>query len=466
MPPDCRCRATDFALPVGECPNYNPGAMRTRGKACLVGLRPALHSAALAGVLLAAVSADAASEVAAAADASRVFIEIHSPGNGDVVENRVNLARVRGNVQSGSGQPLEFDVMIAIDVSHSTRFPSGIDVDEDEELGFNPREELVLPGEYPDDMVCTDPDDTILAAEVRAAHLLLDALDPARTQVAVSSFSGEVDPETGKRLRADQRDARLEQPLTRDFDRVREVLAEIQARGPHGATNFAAATKLAVIELAGLSGGQSAPRPGAKKVMLFLTDGVPTFPFGRGATPDPEDTEAAITAARLAHKAGITINSFALGRHALAEPVAVTEMARVTVGTYTPVRNPGDIVSFLAGVSFANVDDVVIRNLTTGEVSYDVELAPDGSFSGFVPVRVGSNDVEVVALASDGAEGSKEFSLEFKKAGLSERELAIELERIRKRNKELLLLLERKRIERFRDRQQRSVDIEADEDTP
>jgi hypothetical protein len=392
-----------------------------------------------------------------------VFIEILSPGAGELVQNKVNLARVRGNVQSGSAEPVDFDVLIAIDVSHSTRFPSGIDIDEDGELGFNPREELVAPGTYPEDLVCTDAEDTILAAEIRAAKLLLSALKPGRTQVAVVTFSGEVDPNTGKRVSVYQRDAQRQVPLTDDFAAVDQVLDEILERGPHGATNFSAAIKLGVVELAGLPNAKSKPRPGSKKVMLFLTDGVPTFPFGLGRRDDPEDTEAAINAARLAHKAGITINTFALGRHALAEPLAVTEMARLTVGTYSPVRNPGDIVAFLQGVSFANVDDVVIQNLTTGEVSYDVNLAPDGTFSGFVPVRVGNNSVQVVALASDGGEGRTELSFEFEKAGLNERELALELERIRKRNKELLLLLERKRIERFRERQRRAVTIESDE---
>jgi hypothetical protein len=391
-----------------------------------------------------------------------VVISIFSPGAGEIVQNKVNLAPVRGSVQSGSGDPVDFDVMIAIDVSHSTRFPSGLDVDADEELGFNPREELVAPGSYPEDMVCSDPDDTILAAEVQAAKVLLKALKPGRTQVSVITFSGEVDLKTGRRKTPDQQDAVLEVPLTEDFARVEEILDEIGKRGPHGATNFAAAVKLSVVELAGISTAKSTPRPGAKKVLLFLTDGVPTFPFGRGASPDPEDTEAAISAARLAKMAGITINTFALGRYALAEPVAVTEMSRITVGTYSPVRNPGDIIAFLQGVSFANVDDVVITNLTTGDVSYDVHLSPDGSFSGFVPVRVGSNDVQVVALASDGGEGSTEFKLEFEKAGMNERELAIELERIRERNKKLLILLERKRIERWRERQRKTVTIEAD----
>ena len=61
--------------------------------------------------------------------------------------------------------------------------------------------------------------------------------------------------------------------------------------------------RLAVTELAGLSGAQSQSREGAKKVVLFLTDGLPTFPIGAGSVADPGDTEAALTAARLAHKA-------------------------------------------------------------------------------------------------------------------------------------------------------------------
>ena len=102
--------------------------------------------------------------------------------------------------------------------------------------------------------------------------------------------------------------------------------------------------------------------------------------------------------------------------------------------------------------------------MTTSEVSYDVQLAPDGSFSGFVPVREGDNEIRITALASDGGETSIDVSLAFEKSGLSERELALELERIKKRNKELMLLIERERIQKFRDRQRKRVVIESEED--
>jgi hypothetical protein len=403
---------------------------------------------------------------AAAESPASVTITITSPSDGEVVRNRVTMAPVRGRARSGSGEAADFDVMLAIDVSHSTRYPSGIDVDEDGETGINPEQELVPPGTYPEGTVCSDPDDTILAAEVRAGRHLLEVLDPARTRVGVIVFSGHVDPATGERVSDDQKDAVVKIPLTDDFAAVREVLDAILAEGPYGATNFAAAIQLAVVELAGLSRSYSEPRADARKVLLFLTDGVPTFPFGKAATPDAEDTEAAISAARLAHRAGITINTFALGQHALSSPLALSEISRISLGTFTPVRNAGDIVGFLQGVSFANVDDVVVTNLTTGEISYDVQLSPDGSFAAFVPVREGANRVEVAALASDGGEERVQLELRFEKSGLTARELAVELERIKERNRALMRLIEQKRIEAFRERQRKRVEVEAEEQPP
>ena len=398
-----------------------------------------------------------------ATEAGGLEIHIDSPQPGELVRNRVTMAPIRGRAEAAGSAAAGFDVMLVIDVSQSTRFPSGIDVDGDGDVGFNPQQELVAPGTYPSDLVCSDPDDTILAAEVAGARHLIEVLDPARSQVGVIVFSGHVDPATGERISADQRDAIVKVPLSRDFARVRTALDEVLLEGPYGATNYAAAVQLAVVELAGLSRAYSEPRPGARKVVLFLTDGVPTFPFGKGTSADPEDTEAAISAAQLARRAGITINTFALGYQALASPVALTEMSRVTLGSFTPVRNPGDIVGFLQGVSFADVEDVIITNRTTGEVSFDVQLSPDGAFTGFVPVREGSNRIEVVALASGGAEVRQLLDVDFEKSGLSERELALELERIKKRNKALMLLLEQKRIEAFRERQRKRVEIETEE---
>jgi Mg-chelatase subunit ChlD len=395
---------------------------------------------------------------------SAVRILIESPVPGEPVYNKVHQAPIKGNAVAGGDQPADFDVILIVDVSGSTKVASGVDVDGDGEVGIDPMFELVPPGTYPPGLRNTDPQDSILAAEIAAAEALISALDSDRVRVGVISFSGETNPLTGHRVRFDQQDAWVEVPLSGDYERVRQALRSILARGPHGGTNFAAGIRLAVTELAGLTGSQSVPRPRAKKVVLFLTDGLPSFPIGSGAVSDPGDTEAALNAARLAHKAGVTVNTYALGPSALTNPIAATEIARITLGTFMPVQNPGNIISFLQGVTFANVDDVIFTNLTTREVSYDVDLSPDGSFSGFVPVTEGKNRVRVTALASDGSSGSVEFDLVFETSGLTSRELALELDRIRERNKHLMLLIERERIQRFREQQRKVLEFKAAEE--
>lgn len=417
----------------------------------------------VAGLVFALAASGAADGDPASAAAVKILVE--SPRSGEVVQNEVHQAPIRGIAIASGERPIDFDVMVVIDISGSTRAASGVDVDGDGEVGTNPQLDLNASGAFPEGTVSTDPGDTILAAEIRAADALLATLPHGgRIRVGVLSFSGEMNPDTGLRRRRDQEDARLEVPLSSDFAAVRARLPDMLARGPYGATNFSAGLRLAVTELASLSGARSIARPGAKKLVLFLTDGLPTFPIGMGSVSDPGDVEAALAAARLAHRAGIAVNSYVLGPDALTNPFAATEMSRITLGTFLPVQKPGDIVSFLQGTSFANVDDVVFTNLTTKEISTDVSLSPDGTFSGFVPVREGSNQVRITALASDGTSTSVDLALDFQTSGPGERQLALELERIRERNKQLMLLVERDRIQRFREHQRKQLEIEAGEE--
>jgi len=80
-----------------------------------------------------------------------------------------------------------------------------------------------------------------------------------------------------------------------------------------------------------------------------------------------------------------------------------------------------------------------------------------------VPVTEGNNRVRVTALASDGSSSSVEFDLAFETSGLTSVELAVELDRIRERNKHLILLIERERIQRFREQQRKVLEFRAGE---
>jgi Mg-chelatase subunit ChlD len=401
----------------------------------------------------------------ASARAGAVAIRVDSPAAGSLVESELHMAELEGLASAQGEGSRGYDVMIVLDVSKSTQSASGADVDEDGVVGEDPHLGLFAPGEYADDVYSTDPEDTILHAEVKAARILIDGLDATRVRVGLVTFSGEVDPQTGTQRSPDQRDATLQVPLTQDFAKVRGALARVLATGPNGATNFAAGLRLATQELAGLSGAASAPRPGARPVILFLTDGVPSFPAGQATVSDPGDLEAAVAAARVAQAAGIRINTYAVGPDALAKPKAATEVARVTLGTYTPVTEPGAIVAALQSVSFANVEDVGVVNLTTQESAPDVRLNPDGSFQAFVPVREGRNRVLVNALASDGSEANFELEFDFKVAQKKGLEKQAELARLRKLNDELIRHLEAERIKRARREQriQRELEIRVEQ---
>ena len=402
---------------------------------------------------------------ALAQDSTSVKIEIRSPRPGETIRNKTDMAPLAGLAIAGE-RPTSFEVVVVLDVSGSTAYPSGIDVDSDGVLGETQRSPISSQPDAPN----TDPDDSVLAAEISAAKAFLDGLDPARVHVGVVSFSGEVDPVTERRLgRGD--DALLEQALTPDYTAVRRALEAVLLRGPNGGTNMQAGVKLALRELAGLPGAVSRPRPQAKKVILFLTDGKPSLPFGLANVEDKEDMLAAIDAAQLSKVAGVMMNVYGLGPSAIDYPVAATEMAKATGGLYTPVRRPGDIVALLSGVSFANVEDVVAVNLTLMEWagSNDILVAPDGSFQGFVPVRAGMNRIRVSALASDGSRGSTEFDLNFAQQGMTDLELSSERDRIRERNREIQLKLERARQNAFRKKERERVleiGIEKPEDAP
>jgi hypothetical protein len=401
-----------------------------------------------------------------AAPARGVRLLVDSPTPSASVSAASHLAEVRGSAVAAGDAPRPFDVFLVLDVSQSTRAASGADVDGDGVVGENPQLGLHAPGEIPEDLESTDPEDTILHAEVAAARALLASLDPARVRVGLIGFSGKVDPSTGMQASRDQRDAELRVPLTGDFGRVQGALDQLLARGPHGATNFAAGLRLATTELAGLSGAVSRPRPGAQGVVLFLTDGVPSFPFGLATESDPGDVEAAVAAARLARDAGVRINTYALGMSALSRPVAATEVARVTLGTFTPVLEPGAIVAALQAVSFANVEDVGMVNLSLGGESGEVRLSPDGSFVGYVPVREGRNRVLVNAVASDGSASNLEVEFDFALARAEGRQLEQELERLRRMNAELLRTLEGERVkaEKRRQRMQREIELRVESD--
>jgi hypothetical protein len=335
-------------------------------------------------------------------EGTRVHLEVeYPPEHSSVAESACGIF-VAGRALALHGEMRTFDVVLVIDTSRSTIEPSGADVNGNGIVGkpYLGRVGSIF------DIGSTDPGDSILAAEVTAARTMLRGLDPRSTRVGLVTFAGEPpDAQGGIFSRGPRRPAVTIEPLTADYTRIERALDEVLAREPEGSTHMAAGVDQATIELMGLRGALSKPNPKSEKIVLFFTDGQPTLPYGPGFEAD--NVRAVLRAAMRAHRANIRINSFAIGPDALEGPVATVEMAQRTDGYFTPVRHPGDLVDVVEEVSFANLEGVSVKSLTSGEPAVQFRSTADGSWAAFVHAKPGSNRIEVAARATDGAQATE-----------------------------------------------------------
>jgi len=376
-----------------------------------------------------------------------------------------------------------FDIIIVIDTSGSTNDPTGVDVDGDGEVG------APLRGASPTspNFGSTDPGDSILAAEVAAAGKLLGGLDPRSTRVGLVTFAGELVVTRPGFLGPTRvhRAALTEEPLTFDYKRVRRALTDVHERGARGMTHMAAGVDQASVELLGLAGSLSRAAPDSEKIVLFFTDGAPTLPHWDS---EVGNVSAVLQSAQRARRAGVRIHSFAIGPEALEGPISTVEMAAITDGLFTPVRHPGRLVQFIEGVSFANIAEVKVRNISSGESAFQARIHADGSWDALVPLQEGENRFEVSARSSDGAEAIRHVTvqhvpgadspflpaelvpkhnelLEARLAALRHDRLEAERQRHEEMRRELVLEIERERaaaVERAA-RQRKELQLEIEE---
>jgi hypothetical protein len=345
-------------------------------------------------------------------DETRVHIDVElPPGEAPIADSACGVF-VAGRARALRGEIHRFDVAIVLDSSRSTIEPAEADIDSDGEIGLA----TLLPVGSTFEVGCTDPGDSILAAEIAAARELLRGLDPASTRVALVSFAGEVAEErpwsalTRPFARFFAKPAALtREPLTSDYSRIEAALDALAQSEPSGGTNMAAGVDLATAELREPSGGLAEARPDSHKIVFFFTDGWPTLPHD--ATDEAGNVREVLLAAERARAAGVRVHSFAIGREALAGPIATLELSEITGGLFTPVRHPADLVDVVGEVSFANLEGVTLRNRTTERDAESFRLTADGTWAGFVRVAPGPNQLEIHARASDGAEATRTLAV-------------------------------------------------------
>lgn len=373
-------------------------------------------------------------------------VQIQSPKDGSRIVQDQEQVLVTGKVSRQGDRTPNVDIMFVLDVSGSTVNYAGVNLDDSNLPPSNspgsgwPRIGIFGGGFGIGGPPARDLRNSILAAEVAASRRLLSQLNPETTRAGLVTFS---------------QDARLVQPLTRDFEKVKQSLDEVLVAGPSGGTHMAAGIRLAIKELAGL--GLSERRADAVKVQFLMTDGYPTMPIGGGRRLTTEDTDLAINAARISGKAGIKIHVFALGEEALSYPGAAVGIAKESGGIFTPLARAADILAILENVSVVGVDYVQVLNETIGQRASHLRLGADGFFSSSIPVVEGINRIQVVARASDGAIGRDSISIYYQRGQQRSLDLEVFLER------EKSLKLEVERLGRSKEDIQREIDRSREE---
>lgn len=356
-------------------------------------------------------------------------VQIRSPKDGSRVTQEQNYILIGGKVFTETAGSGYVDIFLVLDVSGSTREYAGVDFPEFAEL----ENVYLYPGRRNIQSGISGPlkkRNSILAAEIVAARRLLSQLNSETTRLGVITFGDEV---------------WLRQPLTHDFEHVREALDLIYKRGPSGGTNMADAIRLATQELTGR--GESEKYLDSIKALILLTDGIPTLPAGDGRSRSQADEDLALNAGAEAGKTGINVHVFGLGKRAVSNPRVAVGIAKRSGGTYTPVTTPGNILALLENVSVVGVESLQVTNETVGEKAFGSRLAADGFFASAVPVVEGSNRIQVLARSSDGLTGRDTITVHYKPGEMRsldlevflerERSLKLEVERIGKRHDQI-----------------------------
>ncbi|HTO05931.1 MAG TPA: vWA domain-containing protein [Myxococcota bacterium] len=277
-----------------------------------------------------------------------------------------------------------FDVIFVLDTSGSTAEPSG--------LGGRSSWIAHLPG------MRVSRADSILGAEVASVESLLDGFDPRTTRVGIVSFAGDESPYSSH--------ASTDAPLTSDYQEIRDALAERMLVAPEGGTDLAAGLLRAAIELLGTKSADSKPRAHATKHAVVLTDGLPTLPAYR-AVP------AARRAARSLANHDIRVHIFAIGSAAEDEGREIEPVATVTHGEYHAVKDVKNLAPLLKQIEFRSLKELRVANKTTGAPALELNRDEHGAWSALVPFISGPNQIEVIAVASDGREQRIERELTF-----------------------------------------------------
>jgi tetratricopeptide (TPR) repeat protein len=296
-------------------------------------------------------------------------LEVAAPQDGQRMRGGSGWVEVEG--RGGLSEATLYDVLVVIDESPSTLFPTGSDIDGDGVVG-RPRQPY---GMNPNS-ASSDPDDAVIRAELEAARALIRQLPEPTTRVGLLTFAG------GATVRAP-----LGPPSAAAL-----ALESYEVHVDPTGTSLANALAYSLQEFS----EHREPGVRRQRTILLLSDGQPTAPSEHRGKRD------ALELADQLGELGVPVHAFALGKKALEDPEFYRNLAERSGGRFIAVERPAEVVSHLADVRLTGLEGVAIRNESSGEPARAVRVFPDGSFDGYVPLVEGRNVISIAAAIEGG----------------------------------------------------------------
>jgi len=314
-------------------------------------------------------------------------IELDRPAPGRHIRESTPVVEVSG--RAGSLPFFASDVVIVIDHSTLALVASGIDVDEDGEVGRNRSsvtqwQPLAPPGR----LWTTDSGDTNEALQLRVARALVPRLAARQNRVGLASFSYRARMRFANLVRLTEKPA-----VVVPVGEPEAVLAALDDFPPAQERRWTDLVRLLERAAELLDDAPPGGEPARSRSILLLSLGAPSAPDGIGWS-----SRSAVEHARNLAARGIALWAIPLNT---ADPVFLTELTRAGGGGVLPLDRLD--AEFGADVpSDLRPKELEIENVTTRTRAGNLRVFADGRFDTTVPLAPGANTLEIRAVLADG----------------------------------------------------------------
>lgn len=204
-------------------------------------------------------------------------------------------------------------------------------------------------------------DKTVFQVEIDSLTALVDRLisSDQKTNVGILRFSSE---------------AEITHSFTNNLTEIKDALAAMspEAIGAGGSTNYKAALDLAKDTFKGKN-----LKKHDVKTIAFISDGIPTSPYGSGFTQEKEDRIFAIDSAKELDKEKVIVNTYPVNINS--KLTTMPSISAITGGNYY-WHDADKIVDEMPHDSLVRILGIEIVNETTDEEFKDITIYPDGRY--------------------------------------------------------------------------------------